>query len=191
MEIKEENEYEEIGDDSLFRKGPACLKYGIEEAVRRKDLIPIYSISPSQEEKDSAALEVIKLHQLVLTQDRKKKLRKPVTPAEALDEESMEDAVPCLITTTNETIKNESWLGSKRATYTVQKATLIAKDKVSKVEESSNYLISPLRKRYDTFFRSTMCTLKAIRCWLKLKPTKLAPKWWLKKQEKIYTVRSL
>ena len=75
--------YEDIGDDSLFRKGPVCLKYGIEEAVRRKDLIPIHSISPSQEEKDSATLEIIKLHQLVLTQDRKEKLRKPVTPAEA------------------------------------------------------------------------------------------------------------
>ena len=60
--------YEDIGDDSLFRKGPTCLKYGVEEAVRKKDLIPIDSISPSQEEKDSAALEVIKLHQLVLTQ---------------------------------------------------------------------------------------------------------------------------
>ena len=30
-----------------------------------------------------------------------------------------------------------------------------------------------------------MCTLKAIRCWLKLKPTELAPKGWLKKREKI------
>ena len=53
--------YEEIGDDSLFRKGPACLEQGIEEAVRRKDLIPIDSISPSQKEKDLAALDFIKL----------------------------------------------------------------------------------------------------------------------------------
>ena len=59
--------YEEIGDDSLFRRGPACLEQGIEEAVRMKDLIPIDCISPSQKEKDLAALEVIKLHQLVLT----------------------------------------------------------------------------------------------------------------------------
>ena len=37
---------------------------------------------------------------------------------------------------------------------------------VGRVETSSDYLISPLRKRYVTFFRSTMCTLKAIRCCL-------------------------
>ena len=30
-----------------------------------------------------------------------------------------------------------------------------------------------------------MCTLKAIRCWLKAKPTELAPKGWIKKREKI------
>ena len=30
-----------------------------------------------------------------------------------------------------------------------------------------------------------MCTLKAIRCWLKAKPTDLAPKGWIKKREKI------
>ena len=61
------NAYKNLGDDSLFRKGPACLKLGIEEAVRRKELIPIDNISPSPEEKDLAALEVIKLHQLVIT----------------------------------------------------------------------------------------------------------------------------
>ena len=31
-----------------------------------------------------------------------------------------------------------------------------------------------------------MCTLKAIRCWLRLKPTKSVPKGWLNKREKIY-----
>ena len=31
-----------------------------------------------------------------------------------------------------------------------------------------------------------MCTLKAIRCWLKLKTTESVPKGWLKKREKIY-----
>ena len=40
--------YKEIGDDSLFRKGPEYLKLGIEEAVRRKQLIPIDKIMPSQ-----------------------------------------------------------------------------------------------------------------------------------------------
>ena len=31
-----------------------------------------------------------------------------------------------------------------------------------------------------------MCTLKAIRCWLKLKPTNSVPSGWLDKREKIY-----
>ena len=59
------------------------------------------------------------------------------------------------------------------------------KERVGKVETFSNYLISPLRKRYDVFFRSTMCTLKAIRCWLKADPTKVAPKGWVKKRGEI------
>ena len=95
---------------------------------------------------------MIKLHQLVLTQDRKVNLRKHVTLTEALNEESIVDAVACLIATTNETIENESWLGSKRASYRVQKATLTVKERVNKIEEFSNYLISPLRRRYDVFF---------------------------------------
>merc|ERR1711873_90820 len=44
---------------------------------------------------------------------------------------------------------------------------------------------SPLRKRYDTVFKSTMYTLKALRCWLKLKPSELIPKGWLEKRQKI------
>ena len=71
-----------------------------------------------------------------------------------MNEESIEDAVACLIATTNETIENESWLGS----YRVQKATLTVKERVNKVEEFSKYLISPLKSRYDVFFRSTTVT---------------------------------
>ena len=85
----------------------------------------------------------------------------------------------------DDTIKDESWLNKKRSGYRTQKATMSVKERVGKVETFSNYLISPLRKRYDVFFRSTMCTLKAIRCWLKAKPTKLVPKGWIKKREKI------
>ena len=70
-----QNVYKEIGDDSLFRKGPACLEFGVEEAVRRKQLIPIDKIMPSQREKESAALEMIKLHQLVLTKNRGERLK--------------------------------------------------------------------------------------------------------------------
>ena len=132
---KFQNTYKELDDDSLFRTGPACLKLGIEEAVRRKELIPIDNISPSPEEKDLAALEVIKLHQLVITQDRKENLKKKVTPADALDEESIEEAVACLITTTDETIENESWFGSKRSSYRAQRATLTVRERVNKIKE--------------------------------------------------------
>ena len=144
--------------------------------MRRKELIPIDNISPSPEEKDLAALEVIKLHQLVITQDRKENLKKKVTPADALDEESIEEAVACLIATTDETVENESWFGSKRSSYRAQKATLTVREKVNKVEEFSNYLMSPLRKRYDVFFRSSTVTFKAIRCWLKLKTSDSTPR---------------
>ena len=68
------NTYKILGDDSLFRQGPRCLRRGIKEAVRRNDLIPIGKISPSSEEKDSAALEVVKLHQLVITENQNENL---------------------------------------------------------------------------------------------------------------------
>ena len=97
----------------------------------------------------------------------------------------MEEAVACLIATTNETIENESWLGSKRSTFRVQKATLSVKDRVSKVEEFSNYLISPMRKRYDVVFRSITVTFKAIICWLNLEMSDKAPRNWIKKRQAI------
>ena len=62
------------------------------------------------------------------------------------------------------------------------------KEKIEKVDEFSDYLISPLRKRYDTVFKSTMYTLKALRCWLKLKPSKSIPKGWLEKGRKSVNV---
>ena len=108
--------YKDIGDDSLFRRGPDCLKLGIEEAVRRKQLIPIDKIMPSQIEKESAALEIIKLHQLVITKNRTENLRKSADPPEEIDTETIENAAPCLLTMTDDTIKEEGWLSSKRAT---------------------------------------------------------------------------
>ena len=68
------NAYQMLGDESLFRKGPECLKMGIEKAVQLKKLIPIDKISPTQIEKDMAALEVVKLHQLVITENRDENL---------------------------------------------------------------------------------------------------------------------
>ena len=81
-----------------------------------------------------------------------------------MDEDEIDDAIACLITTDNDTIENESWLSKRSSGYRAQKATMTVKERVGKVETFSNYLISPLRKRYDVFFRSTMCTFKAIRC---------------------------
>ena len=144
--------------------------------MRCNELIPIEKIIPSSEEKDSAALEVVKLHQLVITENQDENITKAVEPADALDEEEIDDAVACLITMNNDTIENESWLSKKSSGYRAQKATMTVKERVSKVEVFSNYLVSPLRKRYDVFFRSTMCTFKAIRCWLKTKLTNRAPK---------------
>ena len=74
----------------------------------------------------------------------------------------------------------------KTSGFRTQRATLSVKEKVSKVDKFSNYLISPLRRKYDTFFKSTMCILKAVRCWLKLKSTSFVPSGWLDKREKIY-----
>ena len=65
-----------MDDESLFRKGPECLKMGIEAAVSLNRLVPIDKISPSQVEKDMAALEVVKLHQLVITENRDENLKK-------------------------------------------------------------------------------------------------------------------
>ena len=77
------NTYQMLDDESLFRKGPECLKMGIETAVQSKKLIPIDKISPSQVEKDMAALEVVKLHQLVITVNRSENLVKNIKASEA------------------------------------------------------------------------------------------------------------
>ena len=45
--------------------------------------------------------------------------------------------------------------------------------------------MSPLRKRYDVFFRSTMVAFKAIRCWLRMKLSDEAPKNWANKRREI------
>ena len=63
--------------------------------------------------KDPAALEAVNLHQLVITENQNENLTKAVEPADALDEEEIDDAVACLITMNNDTIENESWLSKK------------------------------------------------------------------------------
>ena len=91
----------------------------------------------------------------------------------------------CLIATDNETIENESWLSKKSSGYRTQKATLTLRERVKKVELFSSYLMSPLRKRYDVFFRSTMGAFKALRCWLRANLSNTAPRNWDKKRKEI------
>ena len=81
-----------------------------------------------------------------MSENQNENLTKTVEPADALDEEEIDDAVACLITMNNDTIENESWLSKKSSGYRAQKATMTVKERVSKVEAFSNYLVSPLRK---------------------------------------------
>ena len=141
------NTYQNLGDDSLFRKGPDCLRMGIEESVKSNKLVPISKISPTPLEKDMAALEIVKLHQLVITENQEENLQRSIEASDALDEESIEDAIECLIATTDETVEAESWLNTKTSGYRAQKATQTVREKVRKVEEFSHYLVSPLRRR--------------------------------------------
>ena len=108
-----------------------------------------------------------------------------IKPSNAIEEETIEDAVACLLMTDDETIAKESWMNRKTSGYRAQKATSTIRSKVSQVEEFSNYIISPMRKRYDTFFKSTMIAFKALRCWLRLKPSEKAPKRWVEKRHRI------
>ena len=110
---------------------------------------------------------------------------KNIEASDALDEESIDDAIACLIATTDERVEEKSWLNNKTSGYRAQKATLTVREKVKKVEEFSHYLISPLRKRHDVFFRSTMVAFKAIQCWLRLKSSDGAPKNWADKRKRI------
>ena len=74
--------------------------------MKRRELILIDKIIPTGSEKDLAALEVIKLHQLVITQDQEENLKKTIKRSDALSEESIEDAVSCLLATNDETVEN-------------------------------------------------------------------------------------
>merc|ERR1712173_447236 len=119
-------------------------------------------------EKESASLEVVKLHQLILTDDKHEDIVKPSETKEAIKTEEIESVEVCLLTYDKEVIDDESWMHKKMSGFRTQRATLSVKEKIEKVDEFSGYLISPLKRKYDTFFKSTMCTLKAVRCWLKL-----------------------
>ena len=67
-------------------------------------------VNPDSKEKESASLEIVKLHQLVITDQREENLVKPIEPEEALEEEEIEDTEVCLLTFSNDIINDESWL---------------------------------------------------------------------------------
>ena len=71
------NAYHMLDENSLFRNGPECLKKEIEAAVASKKLIPLNKITLNAEEKALAALEVVKLHQLVITRDETENISQP------------------------------------------------------------------------------------------------------------------
>merc|ERR1711989_44610 len=178
---KFQNTYQKLGDDSLFRRGPECLRKGLDRAIKDRDLIPAIELNPTKVEKETAALEIVKLHQLVITDDRNEEIID-----KAINKEEIENTEVCLLTFDKEIISDESWMNKKTSGFRIQRATMSVKEKIEKVQEFSKYLVSPLRKRYDVVVKSTMCALKALRCWLRLKPSKSIPKGWLEKRKKIY-----
>ena len=132
-----------------------------------------------------AALEVMKLHQLVFTENKNENFMKSMNSSEAIDEETIEDTVACLITSDDEAVNKECWMNTRPTGYRARKATSTVRSKIAQVENFKNYLISPMRKKYDTFFRSTMTAFKAIRCWLRLKVSEKALKNWSEKRIRI------
>merc|ERR1711873_86618 len=103
---KFQNTYQKLGDDSLFRQGPKCLRKGLNKAIEDKDLIPATELNPTKIEKESASLEVVKLHQLVITNDKHEDIVKSSETKEAINAEEMESAEVCLLTYDKEVINN-------------------------------------------------------------------------------------
>ena len=112
--------YQMLDEDSLFRNGPKCLKIGIKEAVNSKRLIPIDKISLSKVERDMAALEIVKLHQLVITENKNENFMKSMNSSEAIDEETIEDTVACLLVSDDDAVEKESWMNKKTTGYRAQ-----------------------------------------------------------------------
>ena len=94
---------------------------GIAAAVASKRLIPLDKISLSKEEKDLVALEVVKLHQLVLTENKDENFSMRINPSDAIEEETIEDTVACLLISDNEAVARESWMNTRTTGYRAQK----------------------------------------------------------------------
>ena len=116
--------YQMLDEDSLFRNGPKCLEKGIEAAVASKRLIPLNNISLTAEERALAALEVVKLHQLVITRDENENFSQRMRPSDTINEETIDDTIACLIMSDDEAVDREHWFNTKTTGYKAQKASL-------------------------------------------------------------------
>merc|ERR1711976_310914 len=116
---KFQNAYQKLGDESLFRRGPECLRKGLDRAIKDRDLIPAIELNPTKVEKETAALEIVKLHQLVITDDRNEEIIDT-----AINKEEIENTEVCLLTFDKEIISNESWMNKKTSGFRVQRATM-------------------------------------------------------------------
>ena len=60
-----------------------------------------------------AELEIVKMHQLVITRDGDENTPHKLNPGDSINEETIEDSVACLITSETGTVEDEPWLKSK------------------------------------------------------------------------------
>ena len=141
------------------------------------ELIPSSQITLNPEERAKAEREVIKLNQLIMLDGDEEDTKTP-NPNDAINVETLECAVPCLIMVSTQEIEKELlWrsmsidlavpiltttttgikLSSKPISsgFRAQKATTSVKEKVEKVELYSNYIMSPLKRDYKTFLHRT------------------------------------
>ena len=58
---------------------------------------------------------------------------KNIKASEALDEESIDNAIACLVATTDDIVEEESWMNKKTSGYKAQKATMTVRDRANKV----------------------------------------------------------
>ena len=69
-----------------------------------------------------AALEIVKLHQLILTENKDENFSTRIKPSDAIEEETIEDTVACLLMSDNEAVAKESWMNTRTTGYRAQKA---------------------------------------------------------------------
>ena len=108
--------------------------------MESKELTPLNKLTLDDDEKKLAALEVVKMNQLVITRDDSEDIPHKLNPGDSLDETTIEESIACLITSNKEAIESEPWLKTKTTGFRAQTSTSTIKEKISKVEKFSNYL---------------------------------------------------